>query len=181
MWPFCNPKFFQAVTPFEPHQEKWVDCKCINTADPLDENLYGITTSYDERARGNFDDILVKNFRDLLRQYPKHPEAKSLGPDGLPCGPDTRGFLERVDVIADSHIGIGKESDRRWEAGDDLASDSFKVKKFTEPNGDKRKGCYLPSEKLIRNINKIGIRKLIQFGCSKKRVIQNLCQATCTQ
>jgi hypothetical protein len=49
-----------------------------------------------------------------------HPEAKSLGPDGKPCIPFTRGLLQRSRIIAEGPpLLIGKETDRRWEHDED--------------------------------------------------------------
>ena len=69
---------------------------------------------------------VVKTFEDLLYRYLAHPESKSLAPDGSPSGPHTKGLLGRIHVIAEEHRRIGKESDRKWEEGDDLESLLFK-------------------------------------------------------
>jgi len=36
----------------------------------------------------------------LLDSYQNHPEAKSLGPNGRPCDFDTRGLLQRAQIVA---------------------------------------------------------------------------------
>jgi len=106
---------------------------------------------------------------DLLNRYPLHPESKSLGSDGTPCGSCTRGLLQRAHIIAGRHRRIGKESDRRWEEGDELESLSYAPIEF-KPRGTEQKRGELAraSESLIRKINKIGIRKLVRVGFGRR-------------
>ena len=51
----------------------------------------------------------------MLDAYRVHPEAKSLGPDGRPCGPATKGLLgrRRLHLIDVRHIG--KEANKLHE------------------------------------------------------------------
>jgi hypothetical protein len=53
--------------------------------------------------------------------YPYREESKSLTSDGSPCVARTRGVLQRASVIAGQQHFVGKETDRRWEFGDDLS------------------------------------------------------------
>lgn len=47
-----------------------------------------------------------------MSQYRWHPEAKSLSPDGGPCGAKSAGLLGRVPVPAAQEFrSIGKETD----------------------------------------------------------------------
>jgi hypothetical protein len=57
----------------------------------------------------------------VLHLYPYREESKSLAPDGSPCVARTRGVLQRASVIAGQQHFVGKETDRRWEFGDDLS------------------------------------------------------------
>ena len=50
--------------------------KCINIHDPQ-SRIYELAKEYDGRR------TVPKNFFMLLESYQNHPEAKSLGPDGL--------------------------------------------------------------------------------------------------
>ena len=61
----------------------------------------------------------------MLYLYTKHPEAKSLAPNGTPCTCETRGLLQRSFVVAASRRYVGKETDRRWEQGEDLSLVEF--------------------------------------------------------
>jgi hypothetical protein len=62
---------FQAITQFEPDQEKWIDAKCINTADFFDKKEYGISTSFESREQGNFDGVIACTFKELLERVSK--------------------------------------------------------------------------------------------------------------
>jgi hypothetical protein len=46
---------------------------------------------------------------DVLCGYLKHPETKSLGPDGLKCKEHTRGLLRRITIHGGLQQSIGKE------------------------------------------------------------------------
>ena len=46
----------------------------------------------------------------MIREFRAHPEAKSLGPDGRPCGKRTTGLLQRRPVVATETVVIGKEA-----------------------------------------------------------------------
>jgi hypothetical protein len=65
--------------------------------------------------------VIPQTFASILRLYLAHAEAKSLAPDGTPCGPETRGLLRRASITAAEHRPILKETDRRWEHGEDLS------------------------------------------------------------
>lgn len=58
-------------------------------------------------------------YGSILQSYRLHPEAKFLGPDGQPCGPDTRGVLQRMTVEGGTKWPLRKESNRRWAEGND--------------------------------------------------------------
>ena len=51
----------------------------------------------------------------MLAKYETHPESKSLGPEGQPCGRATVGLLQRRPVIVGTITLIGKESNRLEE------------------------------------------------------------------
>jgi hypothetical protein len=65
--------------------------------------------------------VFPSQFARLLIEYQEHPEAKSFAPDGTPCQPSTTGLLRRVHVVAGEIRHIGKETDRKWEEGDDIS------------------------------------------------------------
>ncbi len=57
----------------------------------------------------------------MIEEYIRHPEAKSLGPDGKPCTPETRGLLMRAHITAGNIRYIDKETSSMWAQGDDLS------------------------------------------------------------
>jgi len=61
-------------------------------------------------------------FELMFAQYRRHPEFKSLAPDGCPCKGDTRGLLKRCPVTAAGFHLIGKETERGWEQGEDVST-----------------------------------------------------------
>ena len=66
--------------------------------------------------------VLVQTFEMVFQQYHRHPESKSLGPDGSPCKSDSAGWLQRYPVTATSFNLIGKETERGWEQSDDIST-----------------------------------------------------------
>jgi hypothetical protein len=119
---------------------------------------------------------VIDTFESLLYRYLQHPEAKSLAPDGTPCKGDTRGLLQRAHIIAGQHRRIGKESDRRWEAGDDFESLQRRPIEYTLTGmNDETMGQSQPNETLVRKIRNIGIRELMRAGLSR-RILQKFCR-----
>ena len=56
-----------------------------------------------------------------MSQYHWQREAKSLAPDGNPCTSHSAGLLRRTPLTAAGFRYIGKETDRRWEQGEDFS------------------------------------------------------------
>lgn len=163
----ADPDHFTLVAPFESDQSKWIDSVCINIADSNDNKEYRLTTDFNSPGYGKR--AVVDTFENLLYRYLQHPEAKSLAPDGGPCRADTRGLLQRAHIIAGKHCRIGKESDRRWEEGDDFESLQRRPIEYEPKATRATPGTQsTPSEALIRQIRNIGIRELIRFGCARR-------------
>ena len=76
---------------------------------------YKITTE-PSQARHRPGLLTVKTYRNVLAEYAMHPEAKSNGPDGEPCSPQTVGMLSRRPFTARTIVHIGKEANRLEEA-----------------------------------------------------------------
>ena len=95
-------------------------------------------------------------FAHLLMQYRRHPESKSLAPDGTPCGPDPAGLLKRAGMIAGEIRYVGKEKDRKWEEGDEITILEFAGTEYG------RKGRVLATEDAKTAICKIGINKCVR-------------------
>lgn len=76
------------------------------------------------------DAVFPSNFGRLLIEYQEHSEAKSLAPDGTLCKGDTRGLLKGAHIVAGELRYVGKETDRKWEEGDDISVLEFKTTEY---------------------------------------------------
>jgi hypothetical protein len=82
---------------------------------PIDDESYQIAM----QPAVNQDKVIPDSFRILLCKYLGKPETKSLAPDRTPCTGATRGLLQRARIPAGKLVPVGKETDRRWDRGDD--------------------------------------------------------------
>ncbi|GAC1414639.1 MAG: hypothetical protein NVSMB53_12720 [Gemmatimonadaceae bacterium] len=96
---------FHLLAPFNPDPRQWKKIPWVNS---YDGTAYRITTA----RRTSERTVRVKSYRDVLEEYIRHPEHKSLGPDGLPCTGDTVGLLQRRPVRIARVVAIGKEAHR---------------------------------------------------------------------
>lgn len=149
-----DPNKFTLITPFSSDRKEWMRSKCINVHDPQ-SLVYELTSEYDGRRAA------VKDFCMLLNLYQKHPEAKSLGPDGKPCDHKTRGLLQRAHVVANGIIYIGKESDRHWEEAEDLSLLEFGAIEY------RPKGNVIATDEQIGRVSKLPRRELMRRGISQ--------------
>ncbi len=156
----------------ESDQKKWIDSVCINIGDPEDTKKYKLITDFASLEYGKR--AVIATFEDLLYRYMRHPEAKSLAPDGGPCKGDTRGLLQRTHIVAGEFHRIGKEGDRRWEEGDDLESIRFESTDY-DRDGVSTERMAKPTESLVRKIKKIGVKELVRFGCGE-RILKKICR-----
>jgi len=113
-----DPNHFTLITPFTKQRERWLEAEFINVCD-------GKTYRLATRQSAKLDRAIPQTFGYVLRLYPYHPESKSLAPDGTSCAATTRGLLQRASVAAGKFRYVGKETDRRWEQGEDLSLTSF--------------------------------------------------------
>jgi hypothetical protein len=120
-----NRDQFTLITPFTKNRKNWLTAKYLNI---YDENYYSLSLEQTSRL----DKVIPKTFGYILRAYPFHPENKSLAPDGAPCSRNTRGLLQRMHVVASQPRFIGKETDRKWDHGEDFSLLNFKPAQFDE-------------------------------------------------
>ena len=113
--------------------------------------------------------VFPSNFGRLLIEYQEHPEAKSLAPDGTLCKGDTRGLLKRAHIVAGELRYVGKETDRKWEEGDDISILEFKTTEY----GRSKK--VVASEEVKKRIKVIGINKCArESGFDRKNFVRKL-------
>ncbi|MGC1652545.1 MAG: hypothetical protein WA722_06975, partial [Candidatus Sulfotelmatobacter sp.] len=109
-----DPNRFTLITPFTKHRDEWTDAECINVCDGKSYRLAPYQNN-------KLDKVIPQTFGYALRLYRYHPESKSLAHDGTPCSANTSGLLQRASVTALKQRYVGKETDRRWEQGEDLS------------------------------------------------------------
>jgi hypothetical protein len=97
----------------------------------LGDNNSQILRSEDSSARIR----KTSGHRIILRHYLSKPEVKSLAPDGTPCLGTTQGLLRRATINAKKIVPVRKETDRRWEQGEDssmIDSNIYTYEKLTK-------------------------------------------------
>jgi len=124
----CNRSNFKFITPFSSNRREWKKLTGINLCDGRNYGMEMIPS-------GKQDKVVPESFRIILRLYLRRPESKSLAPDGTPGVADTQGLLKRASIVAGQIIPVGKETDRRWEQGEDMSMLDFKVLEY-RPSGD---------------------------------------------
>ena len=92
-----------------------------------------------------------------MAQYLRHPEVKSLAPNGTTCVGGTLGLLRRASIHAAQIILIGKETDRCWEQGEDPSMLDFKLKEY-----GKRQNLFVADVANRNKWSKIGVRELMR-------------------
>ena len=152
------------VAPFSSKQERWFDMKCVNIHTGKEYKM----VDYTKEKNPPTEVVFPSQFARLLIEYQEHPEAKSLAPDGTPCEADTSGLLQRTHVIAGELRYVGKETDRKWEEGDDMSILDFKA---TEYGRAKR---VVADTSIADEICAIGIRKTMDLTKMSQHTIEKL-------
>jgi hypothetical protein len=104
----ANEERIVLVAPFERDPARWLEQDWFNR---YSGRRYRITTE-PSGGRVKAGVVTVTTYRDILDEFATHPEAKSIGADGAPCGRATVGLLARRAVSALSITHIGKETNR---------------------------------------------------------------------
>jgi hypothetical protein len=154
------------VCPFSSKQEEWFALECVNV-----HNGKSYTMLNCKKANGDipYNVVFPSQFAHLVVQYQIHPEAKSLAPDGSACGAATKGVLKRAHVVAGEIRYVGKETDRKWEEGDQISLLEFAATEYG------RKGKVIASEDVKAKISSIGINKCArESGFDRKNFIRKL-------
>ena len=144
-----DPKHFTPITPFTHKRDLWLHAECVNV---WDGKVYSLAL----RQSNKLDKLIPQIFGYVLRLYLRHPEAKSLAPDGTPCIASTRGLLKRTSIVAGKLRYVGKETDRHLTEGEDLSILTFKPTEFV-PTGKEAASPILREE-----IAKLGMRELMR-------------------
>lgn len=171
---------FRFITRFESDRENWENLEGVNI---LDGQPYRIEMF----PSGKQDKVVPESFRIMLRIYLRRPESKSLASDGGPCTAETRGLLKRASIIAGEIIPCGKETDRRWEQGEDMSLLDFKVLEY-RPAGNmvvadttlRNQIAKLPIKELVRraNIDRNTIRRILRGQPVRRATLQRALAAS---
>jgi hypothetical protein len=122
---FCKSNFL-FITPMEPDRRRWRTLKGINL-------FHGQTYQVAMIPSVRQNKVIPESFRIILRHYLRKSEVKSLSPDGTPCLATTQGLLRRTRIVAGQLIPVGKETDRRWEQGEDPSMLDSKIHLYEKP------------------------------------------------
>jgi len=153
---------FKFITPFTSNRKEWKKLTGINLCD-------GQTYEVEMSPSGKQDKVVPESFRIVLRHYLRRPESKSLASDGTPCGPETQGLLKRASIVAGRVIPVGKETDRRWEQGEDMSLVDFKVLEY-QPSGE----MVIADPTLIDEITNQGLRETMRKTGLSQHTVQRI-------
>ncbi len=159
----CDRSNFTFITPFSTNRREWKKLRGINVCD-------GQSYEMEMFPSGKQDKVAPESFRVILRLYLRRPESKSLAPDGTPCVADTRGLLKRASIVAEKITPVGKETDRRWEQGEDMSLVDFRVLEYGLSGNmviadamQRDEIAKLPKKELVRrNMNRNTIRRILR-------------------
>jgi hypothetical protein len=125
-----DPEHFHLVAPYTRDARQWTK---LRWTDIYSGETFAVTT----RNQGlDESTVRVQSYGDVIARYRTHPERKSLGLDGLPCGRRTVGLLRRRPVVLGDLVHIGKETNRLEEVEQGLVHDWDEVQLvLREPRG----------------------------------------------
>jgi len=123
--------------PFEKDSECWREMPYINIHDGTVHKLHPLTLL-----------AVVQDFEMVFSQHHRHPEYKSLAPDGSPCRAESHGLLKRYPVTASAFHLIGKETERGWEQAEDVSTLLPSLVRYQENNG-------VPTDQLTERLRQI--------------------------
>jgi hypothetical protein len=154
------------VCPFSSKQHEWFGLECVNVHDGKKYKMLNCN-----KTNGNipYNVVFPSQFAHLVVQYQQHPEAKSLASDGTTCAADTQGLLQRTHVMAGEIRYVGKETDRKWEEGEEISVLEFGATEYG------RKGKVIATEEVKTQIKGIGMNKCArETGFDRNNFIRKL-------
>ena len=153
------------VCQFSSKQDSWIQMECVNVHNGKKYRMVDCT----KEVNLSHNVVFPSQFARLLVHYQEHPESKSLARDGTPCQADTAGLLRRAHVIAGDFRYVGKETDRKWEEGDDPSVLEFQSTEYG------RVTKVVASDEVKVYIKEIGINRCArESGFDRKNFIRKL-------
>jgi hypothetical protein len=141
--------------PFEKNPARWRKMPYINIHDGNTRTLEPTTIT-----------VIAQTFETVFSQYVRHPEYKSVAPDGSPCKADSHGLLRRYPVTAAGFHLIGKETERGWEQAEDISTLLPSLKRYGRNSGTL-------SETLRKRLQKMSLNALQrETGLSRHTILR---------
>lgn len=100
------PEDVRLIAPFTTESESWGQ---IEYVDMRTQQVRNVTTDIYEYA-DNPKLILVKDYREVVGRYIRHPEIKYDGPNGKACKHNTRGILQPCHVTISAYELVSKDA-----------------------------------------------------------------------
>jgi hypothetical protein len=121
------------IAPYEPKAARWSDLEWIDRRTGQRVRI----TAAPSRGMIRPGVVRVRTYRDVLNDYARHPEAKSLGPDGRLVSDATVGFLLRRPVEGVRQpVLIGKEGNQIDDRLSGLITDAAEYRNEYEDPDD---------------------------------------------
>ncbi len=141
-----GPVRFQPIAPYKTDPTKWLDLPWIDRYSGQ-QFLVGTTAAMASLGRAR-----LKTYRDVLREFRRHPEARSFGPDGRPCDRQTVGLLGRR-VVQETYVAhVGKEANKLEEVETGLEQDPEAIyTEYHRPDRDEWTTVILPRLLVMHN------------------------------
>jgi len=144
--------------PFEKDPARWMEMPYINIHDGTAHTLDPPTLM-----------AMPQTFKTIFSQYVKHPEYKSLAPDGGMCEADTHGLLRRYPVTANPEFHlIGKETERGWDQAQDISTLLPSLKRYERNTGT-------ANESLRERLRKMSLNALQRESGLSRTTILRVC------
>ena len=150
------------IAAFTKDRNAWLTLACINAADG---RRYELALEQDIKQ----SKVVPQTYGYVLHFYPYREESKSLAPDGSGCDARTRGVLQRASIVAGQQWYVGKETDRRWEFGEDLAL--LRASKAMVY----RRGMAVPPVALQKKVAAAGRRALMRQTGLSQHTLEAVC------
>jgi hypothetical protein len=137
--PGVDPTHFHLLKPFSRNPAAW-------EAGPWLDVYSGQWCEVIVKDLSRGDCAVLKTMADVIDEFAIHPEAKSNGPDGQPCGYLTIGLLQRRPIFGAIPVYLGKESKHADLVKDGVEHDLNRVQAiYVDPRTDPVVTVLLPA------------------------------------
>jgi hypothetical protein len=99
--------------------------------------------------------------------------ASTSSRDGTPCTGATRGLLQRARITAGKLVPVGKETDRRWEQGEDPSMVDSDIYIY-----EKRTKLVIADASERKKWSDVGLRRLMRESNLSQEPVSNAIKGT---